>query len=391
MDPRALVRPLEPAWQAVLDSVLGAQKTTDIAALAPKVAELSRAYNAGTAAGAASRLPLDARIAFSFPRDVPKGAAAVRELIASKALALGEEPLRILDLGAGLGAMTWGVARALAAAGQKGRIEATLVDEDAQALAVAEKIGRHATVDGIELVLRTRKERLATTASFPRADLVLVGQVLSELDLGRTPAERLDRHADLLRHLLTNAVTEHGSLVVIEPALRDRTRHLQTLRDRLAANATIFAPCLHASACPMLADEDAWCHEDLPIDLPSFIVPLARAAGLRFQGLTFAYLVLRKDDLSLRKSVIHDDRVHLRIVSELLRSKGKTELFGCMATGERWRIRRLDRDEERGQGTPFDDLAKGDLVRFSGGTEPPIDDRGRLIPVITIDVWRGAS
>ena len=70
-------------------------------------------------------------------------------------------------------------------------------------------------------------------------------------------------------------------LVVVEPALRDRTRHLHRVRERLMASeaVTLFAPCLHRAACPALATKGDWCHEDLPLDLPEWLVPLARAAG----------------------------------------------------------------------------------------------------------------
>ena len=134
-----LVRPLEDAYQDVLDAVLrkrGSPTTRDVARLAPRVSELSHAYNTGLAGGGARvRLPLEARIAFSFARDVPKGAAAVRELVQAGALAAsGDRTLRIVDLGAGLGAMTWGIARALAASARGAaapprRFEALLVDE----------------------------------------------------------------------------------------------------------------------------------------------------------------------------------------------------------------------------------------------------------------------
>src|SRR4051794_445246 len=118
--PRHLVRPLENAWQAVIDAVLrrrSAPVTADVDKLAPRLVELSRAYNAGLAGdGARALVPLAARIAFSFARDVPKGAGAVRELAVAGALAVPPGgSFRIVDLGAGLGAMTWGIARALTA------------------------------------------------------------------------------------------------------------------------------------------------------------------------------------------------------------------------------------------------------------------------------------
>src|SRR4051812_45708086 len=101
----ARVRPLEEPWRDVIDAVL-AKRGADTSRLAARVAELSKAYNTS---GARPAVPLDARIAFSFARDVPKGGAAVRELLPTIST-----PLRIVDLGAGLGAMTWGIVRALA-------------------------------------------------------------------------------------------------------------------------------------------------------------------------------------------------------------------------------------------------------------------------------------
>jgi len=382
-----LVSALEPAWADVLDAVLRARRApplADVAQLGPKLVDLSRAYNATETDKERPRVPLDARIAFSFARDVPKGAGAVRELVATGALAMpAEGVLRVLDLGAGLGAMTWGVLRALAAAGGKGRIEATLVDDDAEALAAAVAIAKHAPPGPIELAITTRTAKLADR--LPRADLVIVGQVLSELDRDLPAPLRAERHAQLVRRLLAENVAEGGSLVVVEPALRDRTRHLHAVRDLLAAGGTtIFAPCLHGGPCPALAGEGDWCHEDLAVDLPDFLVPLARAAGLRWQGLTFSYLVLRNDARTL-SSIVKPGKSRLRVVSERIVTKGKIEVFGCTDRGERIRFRRLDR-EATDASAGWEDLGRGDVVTLDGEAE-----KGRLPPNVAVDVWRGEN
>lgn len=379
-----LVRPLEESWKEALDAVLrarGAPAIADVARLGPKVAELSRAYNAGDPAKL-GRAPLEARIAFSFARDVPKGAAAVRELVATGLLALpADRPLRILDLGAGLGAMTWGIARALAAEGAKGSVESLLVDADGEALRAAEAIHRAAPPLGdVRVTLSTRVERVGAGIRAPRADLVVLGQVVSELDLASPSADRVTKHAGLIRDLLERLVTPDGSLVLVEPALRDRTRHLHALRDALVAQrTTVFAPCPHAHACPALAREADWCHDDLEIDLPSWLVPLARAAGLRWQGLTFSYLVLRRDAETMVSRLGRGLRV--RLVSELIRTKGKTEVFVCTERGQRVRVRRLDRDARDGE---WDGAEKGSFAMLEG----EIDPGGRLSRETRIDVWR---
>jgi ribosomal protein RSM22 (predicted rRNA methylase) len=397
-DPAELASPLEDAWQPVIDTVLtrlGAPRTGEVARLAPKIAELSRAYNAGEAgadaATARRELPLEARVAFSFARDVPKAAAAVRELVASGVLTLGEDaPLRVLDVGAGLGAMTWGLARALSAAGAKGRIEALLVDVDARALdaatSVAAAVAEHpgAAPKDVAVSITTRTVRLGSGKTpLPIADVVLAGQVLSELDTSLDPAARVERHAAMLLELLKSSVAPGGSLVVVEPALRDRTRHLHAVRDRVLekGGATLFAPCLHANVCPALANEGDWCHEDVAVDLPRWVAPLARAAGLRWQGLTFSYLVLRRDAERLVDRV-EGGGLRLRVVSDLLRTKGKAEVFACTDRGRRLRIRRLDRDE-RSVPTRWAELRRGDVVTVTG----EVDEKGRIAPDVKIDVW----
>lgn len=402
MDPRSLVHPLEAEWQDVLDAVLRPTRrpeltTKDVARLAPLTIELSRAYNAAQAEGRRTKLPLEARIAFSFPRDVPKGAGAVRELVASGTLRLpAERPLRVLDLGAGLGAMTWGLVRALAASGASGRVESLLVDEDEQILHEATEINRAARAmlgrSPVELTIGTRVASLESIVEEelqPR-DVVLLGQVLSELAPREAPDVRVARQVALLTRLLEGALAQDGSLVIVEPALRERTRHLHLLRDRLleACLATVFAPCLHASPCPMLSTEAEWCHEDLAVDLPSWTAPLARAAGLRWQGLTFSYLVLRRDGMRLAGPATAPgaESVRFRAVSSLLASKGKLELFACGDDGVCRRIRRLDRDAHSARGVPFSDLERGDIVTLTaeGHRDPdvraraPIDERGRV-------------
>jgi SAM-dependent methyltransferase len=367
-----LVRALEPAWQDRLDAVArgrGWPTSTD-PTLGPAVAALSATYNHGDPRRARTRDALAARLAFSFPRDVPKAAGAVRELVAAGLLAVpADRPLRVLDLGAGFGAMHHGVARALESAGQTPRLAVTAVDADANALAAAAELADPTWT------FRSTVGGLAPVGG--RHDLVVLGQVLAEDDA--EPAV----HAALIERLLAQSVDPGGSLVIVEPALRERTRHLHAVRAALIAGGRRpFAPCLHARDCPMLATPRDWCHEDLPVDLPDWLVPVARAAGLRWERLTFAYLVVRPDGASLRDRLPIGPRC-VRAVSNPLISKGKSELFVCgdgAQPGER--VMRLDREKSDANAT-WNSAARGDILAIPDGnrvrTADPVIDLGDAI------------
>jgi hypothetical protein len=376
MDRLALVRPLEEDWRDSLDAVARSRSwptSRDVARLAARVVDLSAAYNDPGRARAPMREAGAARLGFSFARDVPKGAAAVRELVAARAIAL-DRTLRVLDLGSGLGATTWGFARALAAAGFAGAIEATWVDADAEALELATAILR--ARGGREGAVTLHARTLAGPATGPfsgasgRFDVILLGQMLSELDVSSPDDVRRQRHAALVGSLLTERTEVEGAVVVIEPALRDRARHLHRVRDELASGgATIFAPCLHASPCPALVRDADWCHEDLSVDLPGWLVPVARAAGLRREGLTFSYVVLHAGGRRWVDAIeAPAGSARLRIVSGAIRTKGKREAFTCGElpgpegpVAARARLMRLDRDETPGNAA-WDGLERGDVV-----------------------------
>jgi ribosomal protein RSM22 (predicted rRNA methylase) len=351
--------------------------------LGPMLEQLSVVYNSSDGKEAAKLLP--ARLAFSFPRDVPKGHAAVRELVATKALLpRSDRPLRILDVGAGLGAMTHGVVRALAATEEARAmgsfaVEALWLDTDRAALDLGLSLAQRLlppqdTGPALTVHLDKSSAANAVRAKGP-FDLVICGQVMSEMDAELPPDERVAHHAAWLTEL-GKLVAPDGSLVVVEPALAVRTRHLHAVRDAVLTSSKlgVFAPCLHGEPCPVLAGPHDWCHEDLPTDLPEWLVPLARAAGLRWQGLTFSYLVLRKDGKTLKAA---SDR-SLRVTSSLLKSKGKTEVFLCGQDADgigRGKARLLDR-EQRDSNAAFADAERGDLLSF----EPALPRAGRIGP-----------
>jgi hypothetical protein len=223
--------------------------------------------------------------------------------------------------------------------------------------AVGELRGEFAPIDASARVTDLRGE-LAERGPF---DLVLLGFVLNELELERPELDRNARRAELLRALCARLAPD-GALIALEPALKQSARELMQVRDvlRQAPGAPfVFAPCVRGGPCPMLVGERDWCHEALDFGLPAELAAVAERAGLRYQGLSYAALVLTNQPRTWPERAGE----HYRVVSDRLRSKGKLELFGCGEPGY-VRLTRLDRDASA-VNQEFEALRRGDVAEMA--------------------------
>jgi len=301
-----------------------------------------------------SRDVLQARLRFYFARDLPKIAYPLAELATAGRLPKGT--WRVLDLGAGLGTTSVGASLFARQAGLAKRMRLDAIDFSAAALAALERLaelGVPATVRTFPLDLRRFEEPLADE----RYDLVLLGLVLNELDEADALA--------LLRRARAR-LAPGGAMVILEPALRELTRRLMALRDRLAGEGwPIFAPCPHRGPCPMRERARDWCHEERPFELPPPFAEVAAAAGLRDRKSTFAYLTLAPGPSLAEAVLLSADGLTRRVVSSRLASKGKLERLVCGADGTLQKVMRLRRHaDEANRG--FDEARRGDLLRYEG-------------------------
>lgn len=183
--------------------------------------------------------------------------------------------------------------------------------------------------------------------------LIVAAHVLTEM---RDPSP--------LRRLLEDALDPQGHLVVIEPALRSTTRRLMTWRDELAAAGfRIAAPCLGVARCPMIPQEDMWCHQDVPWDRPCIVDELDRRTGLRKESLKYAYLVVTRAGATL------SDRTSAswRAISDRHAAKGRVWAFLCGREGPLRRVEMLTR--HRGPKLhDFERVRRGDLLAI----DPPV-------------------
>ncbi len=369
-------------WDALAE-VLSAERWLGEAwrpgALARAVALQSAYYNGLQAPGLGARASMAARLAFFLPRDLFKPVLPLAELAAAGRLPARVD-WRLLDLGAGLGASSFGVALFGSLRGMR-RLEVLAIDRDAEALdwmaRLAPEVGRALDVQLVVRRQRADLHRLRPEALGERFDLAVMGLALGE---SGAAGEQPGQVADWLLRWRDGALRRDGSLVVLEPALRERARRLQAARDELHRRGeAVFSPCPAVDRCPLLARPRDWCHEVLLAELPDAVGRLGRAAGLRERRLTWTQLVLRRDGARLQDHVEQAlGGPAARLVSGPRRSKGKLERLACSAAGGRW-LMRLKREAPKDD--PLEAAWRGDWVRLPSGDGARLRLRAPTDPV----------
>lgn len=360
------IAPLSEAFRQAIVAAVG--RKFDPRSLSALVERVSRKYS-GESQSLAKGDELAARALFFLPRDVHKVVAPIAELARNGALP--DRPLAVLDVGAGVGASSLGALLALASVGARASV-LECVDEDREALALLRKVFDQLERDGLlpagaphpstrdgnisnfaanhdgtdrSSVGTDRSQSFSPSGSEVRAswDLILVSNVCTEAlraedvrsSTERDETQRAERIAEWLAALAERApLSDDGAIVLIEPATQREARTVQRARDAIEKRGLhVFGPCTHGGACPLLARERDWCHDDIDVDLPVWLADIARGAGLRYQGLTYSYLTVRKRPgrLAHNDPRVRDGAwVSARLVSGLRPTKGKTEAFVCV-------------------------------------------------------------
>jgi ribosomal protein RSM22 (predicted rRNA methylase) len=298
---------------------------------------------------------------YFLPVNLAKVACLLREMPE-----LPQRPLRILDAGSGPGVGALAVIGHLTQHGVAAHegSEVIAVDRSGRALQEAEALWEQVSMtrhggppvrfQTVTLDLERPGARIPWKAG--AFDLVILANSLNELF--RSATEPIARRVMFLESLL-DALSSDGTCMIIEPALRETTRDLHHVRDRLTAarRATVYSPCLHERSCPALAHPDDWCHEERPWSPPPMLQAIDREAGFIKDALKFSYLMLRKDGLTVAE---RGPDVY-RVVSEVMVMKGDRRAWLCNETG-RPLVGRLDRARSEATAA-FDRWHRGAIVR----------------------------
>ncbi len=188
-------------------------------------------------------------------------------------------------------------------------------------------------------------------------DLVILANCLNEMfsDAKDPIGARTGLVAEVLALL-----APHGTMMIIEPALRETSRALHQVRDRLLQEnrCTVHSPCLHENSCPALVNPYDWCHEERAWEPPESIRAIDKEVGFIKDALKFSYVLLRKDG----KTIVERRPDHYRVVSELRALKGEKRAWLCNGQG-RQEVGRQDRLASL-QNEAFDQWHRGAIVQI---------------------------
>lgn len=280
---------------------------------------------------------------------------------------LTSRPRAVLDLGSGPGPLAF-------AALDAGATSVVAADRSKPALDLARALATEAG-EG----LATREWSPEKPIPDGKFDLITMGHVVNELYNGQI----LPRAA-LLEKILER-VNANGSLVVLEPALRETSRALLQVRDVLVEKGyAIRAPCLWRGACPALVKDSDWCHAERSWRMPKLVEELARAAGLHKESLKMSYLIVAPKGEAW--PAVPEGQL-FRIVSEPLPGKGRSRMMGCGPEGRvglamqdkheteknrlflkatRGDVLRVTATEERGDGRALTDQSTVEIIAHAG-------------------------
>ena len=265
-----------------------------------------------------------ARMLFFNLADMPKAFLPAAEYDRLSGVT-SKSTLRILDIGAGYGAQSLGLMAYLFSKDSSRHIQLDVIDRDSKALEALGELLTHFrksnVINRVDYAISRRNlERKYTPAG--DYDFIIVGNTLCELDA--------ESHYPLIVKLLSS-LTPSGVVFLIEPALKNTTRNLHALRDRLLDDdqCKVIAPCTRNDTCPCLLTPDDWCHESRTYLLPPICRQLSTATGLRRVKLKWSYLTLTRQEPHSEM-----DRIDAwRVISGVRKQKGGHEVLLCGTPG----------------------------------------------------------
>lgn len=121
---------------------------------------------------------------------------------------------------------------------------------------------------------------------------------------------------------------DFDSIMILEPSTQDDGRKLLNLRQKLIDQGySIWAPCPHQLACPLLTQSKTdWCHDRYHVQAPDWFWDIEKHLPFKNKTITTSYLLAKK------KPPQDHDKNTARTVGDSLNEKGKTRQLICRSS-----------------------------------------------------------
>ncbi len=290
-----------------------------------------------------------AYFAFNFPVNFMKTNVIARSLIGyyHHSAAQATE-FNILDLGCGEGAGLLGFYYALC---HQWKISLTGVDKSARMIfrfqRIIEKIKKPSQSFNFQPI-RADAAKYISNFKQKKYNIIILANSILEIFPQRIGLSFIKKLISLLG--------EKGFIIIIEPALKKSFQRLDELRTQFIAklNAHIMMPCMHEQECPLAVIPGEWCHQSIPWQPPEYLETLNKGLNREINILKFSLLVVTKEKIKHINGY--------RVISSLLKEKGKTKCYLC-SPASRIELVRLDR-ERSDMNRAFDTINKGAIIEL---------------------------
>ena len=164
---------------------------------------------------------------------------------------------------------------------------------------------------------------------YGRVRLVSGANVLNELRSGR--GQTLEERMDELALAMTNACTDNGEVLFVEPGTRLGGKMVSLLRMGLMEHGMLpQAPCPHDMFCPMLDQQSSgWCHFNASAEnAPAWLMDLTNRARMERRNISLSFMHAARTQPQYDTDMV-------RVLSDPIRLPEATESarYACSSRG----------------------------------------------------------
>ena len=282
---------------------------------------------------------LQAYATFFFPQTFARTYFVVREMLELSDFKERVKKVKVLDLGAGMGASSFAVWEALKPFFPSVEIEA--VDLAEKVLRTLMELAEARGMKGVKVIQKDMRK-----IKGEGYNLVVASASLSELTSGIGGVVKT----------VFSKLASPGAFIVIEPAWKKGFDLIRRI-SRILRQSPLL-PCLLSQKCSLEKRED-WCFVSLDLELPLFTYRVNQLLRHNLNYVKFTYGVFVKG-LNLKVK-------GARVISPLKKQKGKSLVRVCNE-GEVFWLERLDKDSSP-LNQQFEEVGCCDIVEFECKSE----------------------